>query len=160
MERVDLVNPEDGTAANVYSETEPMIVTVNGFEPLAQVPVVFGWPGHAFDVRVCSRCPWHWLDILVQFVQPGRADELVNRIDPTIGDWYLAGFNGDFGEKDSGRFHYVTDPEVLGDQTVNYRVDLGRARFDAVENLLKRLDVLHTQKPIERVLFGQGKLCI
>ena len=158
MERVDLVNPQDGTAANVYSETEPMIVTVNGFEPLAQVPVVFPWPGQAFDVRVCSRCPWHWLDIFVQFTQPGTAEQLINRIDPTIGDWYLAGFNGDFGEKDSGRFHYVTDPEVIGDRAVNYRVDLGRARFEAVENLLKRLDVLHTQTPIERVLFGQGKL--
>ena len=158
MERVDLVNPQDGTAANVYSETEPMIVTVNGFEPLAQVPVVFPWPGHEFDVRVCSRCPWHWLDIFVQFTHPGAAEQLINRIDPTIGDWYLAGFNGDFGEKDSGRFHYVTDPEVIGDRAVNYRVDLGRARFEAVENLLKRLDVLHTQSPIERVLFGQGKL--
>ena len=158
MERVDLVNPEDGTAANVYSETEPMIVTVNGFEPLAQVPVVFKWSGHAFDVSVCSRCPWHWLDIFVQFAHEGAEDELVERIDSTIGDWYLAGFNGDFGEKDSGRFHYITDPEVIGTRAVNYRVDLGRARFESIENLLKRLDVMHTKTPIDHVLFGQGKL--
>jgi len=158
MERVDLVNPEDGTAANVYSETEPMIVTVNGFEPLAQVPVVFDWPGRPFDVRVCSRCPWHWLDILVQFAQDGSSEQLISRLDPTIGDWYLAGFNGDFGEKESGRFHYITDPESIGTNTVNYRVDLGRSRFEAIENLLQRLEVLHASTPINCILFGQGKL--
>ena len=30
MERVDLVNPNDGNAASVCSEKEHMIVTVNG----------------------------------------------------------------------------------------------------------------------------------
>jgi tetratricopeptide (TPR) repeat protein len=158
MERVDLVNPEDGNAASIYSEKEPMIVTVNGFEPLAQVPVVFPWPGRAFDVRVCSRCPWHWLDVFIQFAQEGSEEELVQRIDPTIGDWYLAGFNGDFGSSDSGRFHYITDPEVIGKRTVNYRIDLGRSQFDAIPNLLKRLEILHSKTPIDCVLFGQGKV--
>lgn len=158
MERVDLVNPKDGNAASIYSEKEPMIVTVNGFEPLAQVPVVFTWPGRAFDVRVCSRCPWHWLDVFIQFAQDGSEQDLVQRIEPTIGDWYLAGFNGDFGSSDSGRFHYITDPEVIGQRTVNYRIDLGRSQFDAIPNLLKRLEILHASTPIDCVLFGQGKV--
>jgi hypothetical protein len=70
----------------------------------------------------------------------------------------LAGFNGDFGEKESGRFHYITDPELITDHAVNYRVDLGRARFEAIESLLTRLEALHITSPIDCVLFGQGKL--
>ena len=158
MERVDLVNPNDGNAASVYSEKEPMIVTVNGFEPLAQVPVVFPWSGQRFDVQVCSRCPWHWLDVFIQFATEASEEILIEQIDGTIGDWYLAGFNGDFGDAERGRFHYITDPELVGSRAVNYRVDLGRARFDAIPNLLKRLDVIHSRHPIDRVLFGQGKL--
>lgn len=158
MERVDLVNPNDGNAASVYSEKEPMIVTVNGFEPLAQVPIVFQWPGHKFEVQVCSRCPWHWLDIFIQFAADTSESALIEQIDGAIGDWYLAGFNGDFGEAESGRFHYITDPEIVGSKAVNYRVDLGRARFDAIPDLLKRLEIVHTKCPIDRVLFGQGKL--
>lgn len=160
MERVDLVNPKDGTAASVYSEQEPMYVALNGFEPLAQVPVCFPWPGEKFDVLVCSRSPWHWLDISIQFLQPGSDDELVSRVDPSIGEWYLQGFNGDFGEKDSGRFHYITDPEITAGRAVTYTVDLGRARFEAIASLMKRLQALHQTNPIDKVMFGQGKLVL
>jgi hypothetical protein len=77
------------------------------------VPVLFRWPGHPFEVWVSSRCPWHWLSVVVQLREAGVTD-LATQIDPVIGGWYLEGYNGTWGEKESGRFHYVTDPEPLG----------------------------------------------
>jgi hypothetical protein len=157
--RVDLVNPADGTVSGVYSEAEPMVVALNGLEPLAQVPILLPWDGgDPFEVWVCSRAPWHWLPILVQFGQAGEPEALVERIDELFGQWYLGGFNGDFGDQETGRFHYVTDPDTVGDRAVSYVVDLGRARYEAVLDLLKRLTVLHDRHPISRVLFGQGRL--
>ncbi len=158
LTRVDLVNPADGTVSSVYSEQEPMIVAVEGLEPLAQAPIVFPWDGYPFPIGVCTRCPWHWLHIQVQFARPGSPEELIERVDELIGSWYLSGYNGDFGEKESGRFHYVSNPEVLGERAVAYVVDLGRARFEAIPDLLRRLTVLHDTHPIERVLFGYAKL--
>jgi tetratricopeptide (TPR) repeat protein len=158
LTRVDLVNPATGEMASVHSEQDPMVVALNGFEPLAQIAVMLPWKGLAFPTWVCSRCPWHWLPITVQFEAADAADALIDAVDPVIGDWYLAGFNGEFGDRDSGRFHYVTDPEVVGDRAVSYTVDLGRASYDAVEALLRKLTVLHDRRPIRRVLFGQGKL--
>ena len=73
-----------------------------------------------------------------------------------IGGWYLNGYNGEFGEKGEGRFHFITDPEAIGGSGVGYTVDLGRARFDAIPALLNALTVLHGRHRIKRVLFGQG----
>jgi len=165
--RVDLVNPADGTVSSVYSDKEPMVVALNGLEALAQVPILLPWKGHAFDVYVCTQCPWHWLTVTVQFETPVDGDDrveewirdrLCERIDPIIGDWYLAGYNGEYGTKDEGRFHYITDPEILGDRGVSYVVDLGRARYSAVEALMRKLIVLHDTHPIRRVIFGRGGL--
>lgn len=167
MERVDLVNPRDGSAAGVYSETEPMVVALNGLEPLAQVPIVFPWAaaGRPYAVAVSSRCPWHWLSVQVVFTEPDHENghvepPRVTALDEVIGDWYLAGYNGDFGAADKGRFHYVTDLDPVGDRGVAFVVDLGRAAFDAIPALLGRLDVLHGRRPIERVVFGQAKLVV
>ncbi|MCA9571364.1 MAG: tetratricopeptide repeat protein, partial [Myxococcales bacterium] len=93
LTRVDLVNPADGTVSGVYSEQEPMIVAVQGLEPLAEAPIVFPWNDWPFEVGVCTRCPWHWLQIVVQFEAPGTDEELVERIDELLGGWYLAGYN-------------------------------------------------------------------
>ncbi|MBA2322057.1 MAG: tetratricopeptide repeat protein, partial [Deltaproteobacteria bacterium] len=41
MQRVDLVEPSTGNVSSVYSEKEPMVVAVEGLEPLAQVAVLF-----------------------------------------------------------------------------------------------------------------------
>lgn len=158
LTRVDLVNPADGTVSGVYSEQEPMIVAVEGLEPLAETAIVFPWGGWPFDVGVCTRSPWHWLQIAIQFQTPGTDEALVERIDELVGGWYLSGYNGEFGEKDSGRFHYIGDPEVLDDRSVSYVVDLGRARFEAIDTLLKRLTVLHDSQPILRVFFGLARL--
>lgn len=158
MQRVDLVNPSDGTVSSVYSEDQAMIVALNGLEPLAQIPVQFPWPGNGFPVTVGTRSPWHWLTVTIQFVQPGEPDELVARVDPTIGDWYLAGYNGEFGDRESGRFHFVTDPEVIGSRSVSYTFDLGRASFQAIPALLTRLQVVNDRHRIERVSFGEGRI--
>ena len=48
-----------------------------------------------------------WM-FFIQFASEASEDALIEQIDGTIGDWYLAGFNGDFGDAESGRFHYIT----------------------------------------------------
>lgn len=159
LSRADLVNPSDGNVHHVYSETEPMIVALNGLEPLAQLPLLFPWPDQPFDVWVCSQCPWHWLSVLVQFREGADSEEaLFDRIDERIGSWYLDGYNGTWGDAESGRFHYATDPARVGSRGVHYMFDLGRARYDAIENLMNRLVILHDTHPIERVIFGTGRL--
>lgn len=173
MQRVDLVNPNDGNAMEVHNAQEPMITAVNGLEPLAQVSVLVPWKGsdpatmgvaraartgHPFEVWVCTRCPWHWLPITVQFHEAATEDVLVDDLDQVMGEWYLAGFNGEFGDKDSGRFHFITDPEPISDRAVSYTVDLGRARYEAIESLLKRLVGLNERRAIRRVLLGKGHL--
>ena len=158
LERVDLVNPADGTVSSVYSETEPMVVAVQELEALAQVPILLPWLGHPFDVWVCTRCPWHWLTIVVELAEPMPFEERVERVEPGLASWYLAGWNGEFGEKDTGRFHYVTDPAPLGERAVAWVVDLGRAKFAAIPELLRRLAVLHESVRIRRVVFGEGRL--
>jgi tetratricopeptide (TPR) repeat protein len=162
LERVDLVNPADGTVSSVYSEREPMVVAVEGLEALAQVPILLPWPGHPFEVWVCTRCPWHWLPVVVEFSaqQPDGlpVEDRVAWVEPTFSSWYLAGWNGEFGDRDTGRFHYVTDPAPLGSRAVALVVDLGRAKFAAIPELLRRLAVLHDAHPLRRVLFGEGRL--
>ena len=37
-------------------------------------------------------------------------------------------------------------------------VDLGRAKWDAIPDLLRKLGVLHERHPIQRVLFGEGRV--
>ncbi len=159
LSRVDMVNPADNTVSGVYSEQEPMIVALHGLEPLAQAPVMMPWKGGwPFEVWVCSRSPWHWLGIIVQFEEAGAEGALVERIDGLVGEWYLQGFNGEFGSTDRGYFHYIGDPEPMGDRAVAYAVDLGRSGYEAIPALLNRLTVLHERAPIRRVLFGYGRL--
>ncbi|MBN2799444.1 MAG: tetratricopeptide repeat protein [Deltaproteobacteria bacterium] len=158
MTRVDIVNPETNEVYGVYSDTEPMVVAVEGLEPLAESPILIAWKGHPFEVLVSTQCPWHWLTLTVQFSVPGTEDALQRRIDQTLGDWYLAGYNGEFGETHSGRFHDVTDAMAVGDRALSWNVDLGRARYDAIEALLRRLVVLHDTHPLARVILGRGRL--
>lgn len=158
MMRVDLVNPATNEVFGVYSDTEPMIVAVQGLEPLAEVAVLLPWKGHPFEVMVSTQCPWHWLTLTLEFDRPGSEAELAERADPTLGDWYLAGYNGEFGEAHSGRFHDVTDAMAVGDRAVSWNFDLGRARYEAIEALMRRLVVLHDTHPLRRVIFGRGRL--
>jgi len=156
--RVDLVNPADGSVAQVYSDTEPMLVAVEGLEPLAQAPIMLPWRGWPYEVWVCTQCPWHWLQITIQFETNSDAETRIGLIDELIGDWYTMGYEGQFGEAGHGRFHYITDPEPVGTSAVSYVVDLGRAKFEAVDMLMRRLIILHDKQPIRRLLFGAGHL--
>ncbi|MEC8422823.1 MAG: hypothetical protein VX000_03535, partial [Myxococcota bacterium] len=76
--------------------------------------------------------------------------------DPVIGDWYTAGFEGDFGSSEAGRFHEIDDPMPAGEDSLVYHVDMGRAETRSIDDLLRRLRVLHGQRPIRSVLFGRG----
>jgi tetratricopeptide (TPR) repeat protein len=157
-ERVDIVNPADGSVAKVGDEREPLIVAVNGLEPLAQVPVTLPWTGWPFEVWVCSRTPWHWVQLTIQFREARSEQAMLDAADGYIGNWYQAGYHGEFGERDKGRFHFATNPDYIGDRAITYTFDLGRASYDAVPDLLKRLSVLHDNHPLQRVVFGPGRL--
>ncbi len=151
--RVDLVNPQTGQPGLIGEE--PMIVAIEGFEPLAHAPVLFRTPSdNAFQVWTSSQCPWDQLTIQIRFANPGA----VEHADPIIGDWYSAGFEGAFGSQDRGRLHYISDPESPAPDCVIYQVDCGRAEQRAVDNLLQRLLVLHGQHPIRHVVIGRGYL--
>jgi len=153
--RVDLVNPETNEVASVYSDQEPMVVAVEGMEPLAQIAVLLPWDDQDLETWVCTRCPWHWLPIVVELEDP---DSGATALDEAIGSWYLSGYNGDFGSADAGRFHYIGDPERVQGSGIAYVVDLGRAGFEAIPSLMNRLRVLNETHPIRRVLLGGGRL--
>jgi len=158
VERIDIVNPRTNEAATVGDERDPHVVAVNGLEPLAQIAATIPWGDWPFEVWVSSRCPWHWLGVVIQFAEPRPEQERDDLTDEIVGSWYLDGYNGTFGEADQGRFHYATHPELIGDRAISWHFDLGRATFDAIPDLLKRLSLLHERAPIRRVLFGQGRL--
>ena len=148
--RVDLVDPTTGQAALVGEK--PMVVAIAGHEILAQAPIVFDWPGQDFAAWGSSQTPWNLLNITIRFDD----GDPIEAADPTMGDWYSAGFDGAFGAQDRGRFHSITDPLPLGPHTVRYDLDCGRAEATAIDDLFKRLSILHSTHPIAGVLIGRG----
>lgn len=150
--RVDLVDPNTGQVGLVGEE--PMVVAISGYEALAQAPVVFATPRDAFPVYISSQCPWNDLRIQVRVGSEGAIADL----DQVVGDWYTAGFDGAFGASDRGRFHEISEPQRLAVDIASYTVDLGRAEVNAIEDLLRRLRVLHERSPLGGVLFGRGYL--
>jgi tetratricopeptide (TPR) repeat protein len=148
--RVDLVDPATGKAGLVGDE--PMIVALAGHEIIAQAPILFEWPNSDFPTWGSSQVPWNLLNISIVF--EGNLPE--EKIDSTIGDWYTAGFDGAFGSPDRGRFHSITPPIPVGEKGVRYDLDCGRAEASAVDDLLKRLSVLHSSHPIATVMIGRG----
>ena len=76
-------------------------------------------------------------------------------LDPVVGDWYRAGFDGAFGSQDAGRLHEISDLEPIPGG-VRFSVDCGRAELGAVDDLLRRLTVLHASHPLRCVLLGRG----
>lgn len=151
--RVDLVDPSTGQAGQVGDQ--PMVVAVAGLEPLARAVVLFNTGERAFELYISSQCPWDQLPIQVLF----ESGDAVAQLDPVIGAWYESGFNGRFGTRDGGRVHYISDPQPCrGGKGVVYDVDLGRASFLAIEDLLSRLLDLHHRHPIAQVILGRGHL--
>ena len=150
--RVDLVDPQTGQAGLVGEQ--PMVVAIQNHEIIAQTAIVFSWPHDEFPVWGSSQMPWNLLSICIR-VESENPEEVV---DPTIGDWFSAGFDGEFGTTDRGRFHSISDPERLDSRTVRYLLDCGRAEAHAIDDLLKRLAVLHNTRSITGVLVGRGFL--
>jgi len=134
---------------------QPYVVALADYQALARAPAAIPWKKFDFDVRVSTQAPWDQLPVSVLFERDGGPEAL----DAVIGDWYADGYNGKFGTKDGQRFHYVSDPELKrGGRGVTYNIDLGRARTEAIDDLLRRLGVLHGSYPIRRVLLGRGFL--
>ncbi len=151
--RVDLVNPQTSEVGQVGDQ--PMVVAVADYEALARAPATFGVEGLPFGLRISSQCPWDQLPISLLFE---RLDG-VDAVDGVIGDWFRAGYDGAFGTRDAQRFHYVSDPEPKRNGCgVTYNVDLGRARVEALDDLLRRLVGFHSQHPIRMLLVGRGYL--
>jgi tetratricopeptide (TPR) repeat protein len=151
--RVDLVNPQTSEVGQVGDQ--PMVVALAGYEPLARAPALLRWRDLPFDLRVSTQAPWDQLPIQVAFDTAGALDDL----DAVVGDWYLRGWDGAFGDADGRRFHYISDPEPRRDgRAVTYHCDLGRARVEAIDDLVRRLGVLHASRPIGRVILGRGYL--
>ena len=150
--RVDAYNPETGQPGRIGEG--PYIVGLADYAIMAQSPFVDAWPGKEFPVFVSSRCPWNNLSIQIRVVNENSLEVL----DSYIGDWYEAGFHGAFGIPDKeGMFHEIY-AEKVDTHTAAFYVDCGRARFDAVNDLLNRLETMHGQYFIDAVLFGEGKL--
>ncbi len=150
--RIDLVDPATGQGGLVGDQ--PMLVALPGLEPLVRAPVLFPWPEQPFEVLVSTQCPWDHLPVQVM-LESGDPVELV---DPVVGTWYTLGFEGRFGSAQAGRFHFVSPPDRRSETGVVYVLDLGRASFEAVDDLLARLADLHAQHPIRRVILGRGHL--
>ncbi len=152
--RVDLVNPRTSEVGQVGDQ--PYVVALADYQALARAPAAIPWKKFEFDVRVSTQVPWDQLPISVLFERDGGGPEA---LDAVIGDWYTDGYNGTFGTRDGHRFHYVSDPEPKrGGRGVTYNVDLGRARSEAIDDLMRRLGVLHGAHPVRRMLIGRGFL--
>jgi len=154
--RVDVVDPSSGQAGQIGDQ--PMVVAVAGVEPMARAVITFEVDaGLPFTVRVSSQSPWDQLPIQVLFEGEGGGDAL----DEVMGAWYSGGFEGRFGTKEGGRFHYISDPSpTRGGLGVVYDVDMGRSNLLSIEDLLARLRDLHARQPIREVLLGRGHLSI
>lgn len=150
--RVDLVNPATGQPGRIGDQ--PMIVALAAYQPMAQGPVTIEWPpgDWPFRVSISSQCPWNDLTIAVRLADVEAATP---DLDAVVGDWYSAGFEGAFGSTLAGRLHEIGDFEPIP-EGVRFSVDCGRAELGAVDDLLRRLTVLHGRHTILGVHFGRG----
>jgi tetratricopeptide (TPR) repeat protein len=152
--RVDLVDPNTGQAALVGDE--PMIVAIGGHEIIAQAPILFEWPNDEFPTWGSSQVPWNLVNISIVFDNESGLEEAMAAVDASMGDWYTAGFDGEFGSHDKGRFHNISDPVPIGNSGVRYDLDCGRAESSAIDDLLKRLAIVNASHPIHAVMIGRG----
>lgn len=150
--RVDLVDPSTGQVGLVGDE--PMLVSIAGYEPLAHAPTLFPAPPDRFKVWISSQSPWNHLVVQLRFERAGAQDDA----DRVIGDWYRAGWDGNFGSHEAGRFHQISDPESPAPDALAYNLDCGRAEVTAIDDLLRRLAILHDRHPIRHVVIGRGYL--
>ena len=150
--RIDLVDPTTGQGGQVGDR--PMLVALPGFEPLLRNPVLFPWPDLPFEAFVSTQCPWEHLPVQLMLVE----GDPVEILDPVVGAWYRLGFDGRFGTREGGRFHFVSEPEPRAPAGSIYTLDLGRARIEAIDALLDSLAEVHARHPLRRVILGRGHL--
>lgn len=152
--RVDLVNPQTGQPGRVGDQ--PMLVGLAGYEALAQAPVLSQWPVRdaPFSIWVSSQVPWNHLRL--QIVMEDEPEDVVALLEPVVADWYRAGFDGAFGDPNRGRFHEIDDLVAVGKNSVLVHIDAGRAEVRAIDDLIKRLDVLHSRTPVASLVLGRG----
>jgi tetratricopeptide (TPR) repeat protein len=150
--RVDLVDPQTGQGGHVGGE--PLMVAISEeLSGLVNIPVITRNNQHTFPLYVSTQTPWNHFCIQIRMLDDDRSV-----VDDVVGAWYTEGFNGAFGEKEWGRFHEISPPLDCPNNGVSYYVDCGRANSHAVEDLLQRLEILHSRTPISAVLLGNGKL--
>lgn len=151
--RIDLVDPATGQGGRIGDQ--PMVSALAGFEALARAPVLLPWSTPMpFDVRVSTICPWNDLPIQVALV----AGDPHARVDPVVGAWYAAGFEGAFGSGGRGFFHQISEPESRRRGALAWNVDLGRAGVAAIDDLVARLVALHATVPLRALVIGRGFL--
>ncbi len=152
--RVDLVDPNSGQRGQVGER--PMVVALEDYEAVAQAPLLIEWPpeDHPFSVWVSTQCPWDHLPIQLRFVDPDC--DPVQAFEPVLAAWFMAGWDGAFGESEKGRFHEVVPPIPSGPGGITVYVDLGRAEMSAITDLWKRLTELHASQPLRAVMLGRG----
>jgi tetratricopeptide (TPR) repeat protein len=151
--RVDVVNPKTGQPGRIGEG--PYYVGLADYAILVQSPFVDSWPGRPFPVYVSSRCAWNHFSIQIRVFNESSLDIL----DSYIGDWYESGFHGSYGAPGKeGMFHEIYNFERVDENRISFYVDMGRARLEAVEDFLNRLEVFHQQYFIDAVLFGDGFL--
>jgi hypothetical protein len=150
--RIDLVDPATGQGGLVGDR--PMVVGLPGFEALARAAVLFPWPGLDFELFVSSQCPWDHLPLQIML----EAGDPLVLVDPAVGRWYQAGFDGRFGSAQQGRFHFVSPPELRSGTGAVWVLDLGRASVAALDALIEELTALHALHPLRRVILGRGHL--
>lgn len=149
--RVDLIDPQTMQGGRVGDQ--PMIVALADYQPLAHAPVLFTWPGQSFHVFISSNCPWNNLSIHIRTLDGTWED-----VDAYIGDWYRDGFLGKFGSEKEGFFHEIGFPQEIDENSVNYYMDCGRAGVEAIEDLLKHLEIAHSRFGIDTIIIGEGFL--
>ena len=110
-----------------------------------------------FRAYVATRTAWDYFFVRIRFVN-GLRESTVERAEKLMGEWYLMGFTGEFGEATRGFFHFIAEPFAIGDEGLRYEIDLGRSGVEAFPALIEALCALHLEEPIEVVTFGDAAL--
>jgi len=110
-----------------------------------------------FPTLINTRTAWDYFFVRLRFTS-GLRPSTIERAESLLGDWYLRGFEGEFGEKTRGFFHFLSEPFAIGDYGLRYEVDLGLSGMDAIHALFETLTRLHQEEPIQVAVFGDGAL--
>ena len=144
----DTRRPDPSTGQAALVGDQPMVVAVAGHEVIAQAPIVLPGPAKTSSYGAL-RCRG------ICCTSPSNSSRLTRRRSRSDRGRLV---HGGFDANSAPRIerHSITDPMQIGPHTVRYDLDCGRAEVTAIEDLLKRLNVLHGEHPIAGVLIGRG----